>query len=341
MDKKITWKTNEARYKDKIYKYYPFNLLLLSMKKLLLMLFISIFSTTIYAQNLWDLIDNLWNEIAFWYTSTQKVSVKTIDNEKIILESPLITKQDGEQITNYTIMYNEHSLIEILNQTDLLDATREKTYNLTWSNSPFTMELWMNDGLDISKKYYLFILPKDGSGNLGEVSNEIWFNISDKTYWDAWSDEIYTANETTTNDITHNAAWADMSLANITHSISNNTINLMWISIDWSDSIDISVMTPWSSSFNRVATVNMRDERYSFVANRNWEYIFQFTPDNGWRQVNYTVQINTIATTPNGGTTTVWITKVPKTWPAENAIIIFSITAIWYLLYRRIYKKAK
>ncbi|HCY20346.1 TPA: hypothetical protein DIC40_00440 [Patescibacteria group bacterium] len=71
-----------------------------------------------------------------------------------------------------------------------------------------------------------------------------------------------------------------MTLANITHGINGSTITLRWISINGSSTIDLSVMTPGSSSFNRVATINMNDESYSFVASRNGEYIFQFTPDN-------------------------------------------------------------
>jgi hypothetical protein len=71
-----------------------------------------------------------------------------------------------------------------------------------------------------------------------------------------------------------------MTLANITHTINGNTITLKWIAVAGSNTIDLAVMTPGTSSFNRIATANMNDETYSFVANRNGEYIFQFTPEN-------------------------------------------------------------
>jgi len=279
---------------------------------------------------IWDLIDSLWNEITFWYNANQKITVKEISDEKVIIESPLI-KKDGIDILKYTIMYSEYPLTEILENTTLLNQTKEKSFDIS-SQDPFSMELNLADGINPTTKYYLFVIPKDVGWNLWEVSNEIWFNISEKTYWDAWSSEIYTT------QTVHSAAWADMSLANITHTINWNTITLKWIAVDWSNTIDLSVMTPGSSSFNRVATVSMDSQSYSFTASRNWEYIFQFTPDNQGKQVNYTLQMNTAWWWETPGPV---IPVVPKTWPMENSIVIIIAAFLWYLIYRKLYRKAK
>lgn len=305
------------------------------MKKIIpiiLTLLISFFSIGVNAQGLGDLIDSLGSEITFWYTTVEKISVKEITDEKVVIESPIIKAQNNENIVKYTIMYSEFPLTEILEDTNLLNQTKEKSFDMTGANNPFTMELWITDGINPITKYYLFVIPKDNSGNLWEVSNEMWFSIASKTYGDAGSSEIYT-----TETQVHNAAWADMTLANITHTINGNTITLKWIAVAGSNTIDLSVMTPGASSFNRIATANMNDETYSFVANRNGEYIFQFTPENWGKQVNYTVQLNTIS----WGWSTPAIPVVPKTGPTENAIVIIVAAFLGYLIYRRLYRKAK
>lgn len=308
------------------------------MKKILLW----ILTTTVYflsfwvnAQGLGDLIDSLGSEINFWYTTTQKITIKEITDQKVVIESPIIKNQTNQNITKYTIMYSEFPLTEILENTNLLNQTKEKSVDYTGASDPFTMELGTTDGIDIIKKYYLFIIPKDANGNLWEVSNEIRFSIAEKTYGDAGSNEIYTTTAT------HNAAGADMSLANITHAINGNTITLRWIAVNGSTSIDLSVMTPWSSVFNRVATINMNDESYSFSATRNGEYIFQFTPDNWGKQVNYSVQLNTVSETTTQWNGTKVIPVVPKTWPTENIIAIVIAAFLWYLIYKKLYRKAK
>lgn len=310
------------------------------MKKTILLLFILIiglFSIAVNAQWLWDLIDSLWSEISFWYTTVEKITIKEITDEKVVIQSPLIKNQNNQNISNYTLMYSEFPLTEILENTNLLNETKEKTITLTGSEDPFHVELWIPDWLNPITKYYLFIIPKDDTGNLWEVSNEIWFNISTKTYWDAWSSEVYTLDET------HDAAWADMTLANISHEINWNTITLKRIAVNWSETIDLSVMTPGSSSFNRVATVNMNQETYAFTSNRNWEYIFKFTPDNNWKEINYSLQMNTTIIGWNDNNWGWWtvIPVVPKTWPKENAIVIIIAAFLWYVIYRKLYRKAK
>ncbi len=311
------------------------------MKKLwfsLLIGIITLIGINVHWQWLSELFDTLDSNITFWYTTNQTISIKEITDQKIVIESPIIIN-NTQNITKYTIMYSEYSLAEMLEKNDLLNQIKEKAFTLSWTQNPFTMELSLSDNIDPTKKYYLFIVPKDQNNNLWEVSNEIRFRLSDKTYGNAWSNQSLNQ--------THNAAGADMSLANITHTINGNTITLKWITIAWSTSIDLSVMTPGSTSFNRVATINMGDERYSFVANRNGEYIFQFTPNNNGRQVNYTVQMNSISnpqppTTPwTTPPTAQNITVVPKTWPKENAIIIVIMGFLWYIFYKKLYRKAK
>ena len=234
-------------------------------------------------------------------------------------------------------MYSEYPLTDILEKTDLLNQTKEKAYELTGTTNPFTMELGTIDNLDPMKTYYLFVIPKDSNGTLGEVSNELRFKLASKTYGDGGSNTGTASTATTT--AVHNAAGADMSLANITHTTNGNTITLKWTNVDGSNTVDIAVLDSTNNTFNRIATVNMKDESYTFVANRNGEFVFQFSPDNGGKQVNYTATINGAAVkTP---TNNVQIQKVPRTGPAENTVAIILIFIVFYFGYKKLYRKAK
>jgi hypothetical protein len=72
-----------------------------------------------------------------------------------------------------------------------------------------------------------------------------------------------------------------MSLANATCTYNNSTATCTWTAIDGSDKVDIFVFNPTSGIFERLSSVNMSDESYSFVLTRNGEHIVNFLPNNG------------------------------------------------------------
>ncbi len=333
--RKISCKSSEAKY-NKANETILYNFLE-SMKKLtslILSLVLLLGNTSVFAQWLGDLFDTLWDTENFGYSISQQISIKDILEDRVIIQSPLVSKA-GQNITNYTLMYSEFPLSEISEDTNLLKETKEKVINIDGNKNPFEVELGMSDQLNPIKKYYLFIIPKDSSGNIWDISNEIWFNIAEKTYGHAGSNEVHSFAE-------HNAPWADMTLANIRHEISGNTITLKWIAVSGSSKIDIAVMTPWASSFNKIATVNMDQERYSYIANRNGEYIFKFSPDNWGKEINYSANLNTAATQGStDSSTSPAIPVVPKTGPTENIIAITIFAFLWYLIYKKAYRKSK
>jgi len=71
-----------------------------------------------------------------------------------------------------------------------------------------------------------------------------------------------------------------MSLANITHTITNNKATLRRTAVDGSDKIDIFLWNPTSETFERLSSVNMSDEAYTFTLTRNGEYVINFMPNN-------------------------------------------------------------
>lgn len=287
----------------------------------------------VWGQNLGELIDTLWTDVSFWYSTDKTIKVKEIlKNNTVVLESPLIKDESWKPITSYTVMYSEYPLTEILDKTDLLNQGKTATFELTGNMDPFTMNVVI-DGATWGKTYYLFVIPKQNSTVLGELSNEVWVNLLSQTSWDAGD----------TTPTTHGTAEPDLTLAHISHTLNNNTITLTWSDIEISKTLEIDVMEPGKSLFSNIAKVNMSDEKYVYTANKNGEYVFRFRAIDCGKQINYTVTVQWAkeVTPPKTGTQTGIVTKVPKTGPAENTIFIIIIGGLLYLGYSKFYRKAK
>ena len=130
-----------------------------------------------------------------------------------------------------------------------------------------------------------------------------------------------------------------MSLANITHTLAGNRATLRRTAIDGSDNIDLFLWNPTSEMFERLTTVSMNAESYTFTLTRNGEHIINFMPDNGGVEYRYTFMANGIT----AGTTTNPIigNNIPATGPKENILIALAIAFVVYLVYRRMRAKAK
>ena len=134
-----------------------------------------------------------------------------------------------------------------------------------------------------------------------------------------------------------------MTLANVTHTITSNKATLRWTSVPGSNQIDIFLWNPTSQAFERLSTVNMSDESYTFALTRNGEYIVNFVPNNGGTEFRYTFVANGVTATSSITNTngTPIIGVVPKTGPKENMLVVFAIAFVLYFVYRRLKVKAK
>ena len=277
-----------------------------------------------------SLIDTLNDDISFGYTLSQKVSVEEISVNKIVIKSPVIQDELGNVIKKYTVIFSQYPLSEMMDSISLIDEAREKTFEFTTVGADVLMDFTTTtDGISPSSVYYLSVIPKDEHNIFWELSNEIRFKLATQTYGD-W---VHTDNSA------HTAAGANMSLANITHTITNNNATLRWTAIDGSDKIDIFAYNPTSGIFERLASVNMSDESYTFALTRNGEYIINFVPNNGWTEYRYTFIANGITSTSTTPTTTPIIWVIPATGPKENILIVLAIAIVLYIVYRKVRAK--
>ena len=293
--------------------------------------------TTAATGDLRSWLDNLSTEIPFWYLVSQKISVDSISSSKIVVRSPVIVDEQGNKITKYTVMVSKYPLSQILENTTLLDQSKEKTFEFTTMADTITMDLSVTwDALDLNTYYYLSIIPKDKNNILGEISNELRFKLA-----------IAKSGEWSPSDssVVHSSAGADMSLANITHTITSNRATLRRTAVDGSDKVDIFLWNPTSSVFERLSSVNMSDESYTFTLSRNGEYIVNFMPNNWGKEYRYTFVANWIVATTTPTTPTTYtpptIKNIPATWPKENVLVALGIALVIYLIYRSVKSKAK
>lgn len=134
--------------------------------------------TTAASGDIWNWMDNLSDSIPFGYATSQKVAVTQITATKVVLNSPVIQDELNNKILKYTVMYSEYPLAQILENTALLDQSKEKTFDFSGTlGTGISMELTTADGLDPNKVYYLSVIPKDANSILGEMSNELWIKL--------------------------------------------------------------------------------------------------------------------------------------------------------------------
>lgn len=229
-------------------------------------------------------MDNLSSDIPFGYdSSSQTISVDSITTSKIVIKSPVIQDELGNKIKKYTVMISKYPLSQILDDVDLLDDSQEKTFEFTSLGTQITMELSTSiDGLLASQIYYVSVIPKDDNGILGEISNELRFKLATQTSGDGSADE----------SATHASAGANMTLANVRHTISSNKATLRWTAVDGSDTVDIFLWNPTSEVFERLTSVKMSDETYTFTLTRNGEHIVNFMPNNDGTEYRYTFVVS-------------------------------------------------
>lgn len=312
------------------------------MKKLISIFIVAVLLFGITTASTWDLrdwMDNLNGEIPFGYADSQKITVDQISVDKVVIKSPVIQDELWSKIKKYTVMFSQYPLSQILENTDLLDQSKEKTFEFTTVGTTVTMELTVaNEKLNPSLVYYLSVIPKDENNILGEVSNEIRFKLATQTSGEG--------NATDTPTV-HTAAWANMSLANITHTITNNKATVRWTAIDGSDKVDIFLWNPTSAVFERLSSINMSAESYTFPLTRNGEYLLNFMPNNNGTEFRYSFVANGVTATSsntagtsnaNGGNNPT-IGKIPATGPKENILGALAISFVLYLVYRKV--KAK
>ena len=299
--------------------------------------------------DLQSLIGNITDDVLFGYDENSQITVKEVTSTKVVIETPILKDELWDVITKYYLTYWPYSLDELLNNAradELMDQFNDKLVTATQTNGTLTIELTATlDNIDPSKKNYLVIIPKDQYDMPWSMSNEVWFQLSNQTKWDT-SDIVAQTTTVAANDtwVVTTGHWsaADMTLANISHLQEGSKITLKWTAVEWSEKVDIYNYNPTTKVYEKLSTVNMDDEKYSYTITRNGEHQIKFLPTDGKEKVYMFVVTGLSETkTPPTEEPKPEIKKVPKVGPKENVMVAIILSSLLYVLYRRSTRKAK
>ncbi|MDR0860637.1 MAG: hypothetical protein LBO09_06805 [Candidatus Peribacteria bacterium] len=308
-------------------------------------------------------VSDLAKDLPHGYTGASQVSFVSIDASEVKLESPLLNDKYGEAMRDYKISYSPY-FIDDVDQAYL--QLSGKDFRFTSANisidGKVSFSLGVQDGVVATQSYYLVITPFttyyspaiNDKNEIGIPSKQFCFNLAEARYGSGEDcrdfDTMFistptpaetiptlstTEGESTDSYAQHGAASTDWGLANVTHTISGNTITLRWTAVENGGLADLLLFDLQQEKFIRLATVKMSDERYDYTMTRDGQHLFRFRPLDGGKEVRYPVQAMKTDDTPPPPPK---IEEVPKTGPVEDALGMVVIALLVYGGYK-LYKK--
>lgn len=308
-----------------------------------------------YAQNssISDYTDQVFGGTdLFGYKDGNQVNVKDISENTITFTSPALKNESNEQITNYDVLFGINTLGKIVDDTTLFDTLKTKKVVYTGAEAEFSFALTVEDNaLQPENIYYAYVLPKDVGEMPGAVSREFCFNLQYKVHGigNECITKVETAKETETTkkaeEAVHNAAGADMKLANVTHTVDGKTHLITWTAIEWSDKIEFFLLNESATDDNntqleKLGTADMFDQKFVFDYDGEHSTTLSIRPDNGWKEKNITLNFTPpvkpetpkVKTQPKKPQPTIAV--VPQTGAKENMLIILIIAILGFVLYK-------
>ncbi len=118
--------------------------------------------------------------------------------------------------------------------------------------------------------------------------------------------------------------------------------------VDWNDvkifrtdnsdwwNVDIRAQNPENDERLQFGTAKISDQTFTYTKQWDGDQKIWMAPDDGWEDIQFTIQWTTIPTT----VTRTVIPVVPKAWPSGKAVVIVLITLVIFGGYIYIKKRA-
>jgi len=290
-----------------------------------------------------DAYSRILNEYdsSWWYSSSDTIVCDTA-NDWVKITSPIITDSDLYDAPNYRLFLSPYRVNKLKNWESIDTSKMIVIESRKTSDSEMSVEfdISASDWFDNNQIYYGFLLPITDYDEIWTPSNELCFQLSnnmcllgnacDTMGVVANPVEEHWAAETTT---THGAGCVWMDLANVSHTVSNDTITLKWTSLwDWS-AVQIAIFDPEEEIYKSLWTAKMDDEKFEYKMQWNGEQNFSLT--NWCKEVYYKADAK--ITTPTEPEKVV----TPATWPAENILVIAIVAIVLYGVYAIFFRKSE
>ena len=128
---------------------------------------------------------------------------------------------------------------------------------------------------------------------------------------------------------------ANPSILNHSYVVEWNDVKIFWTNNSNGWNVDINLFNPNTQDWLHFGTVKISDQVFTYTKQWDWEQKIWMIPDDGWEEVQFTIQWATKAT--ENATRTV-IPAVPKTWPDGNIVGLIVATILvfgWYIYIKR------
>lgn len=272
----------------------------------------------------------------FGYWEEQQPSVTEITNTMIKFNSPILKDASDDKYVRYLFYYSPTLLLK----ENESDAKKASISIMDANDTSFDFEFpWKEEGVDLSQDYYGYFVPISLWDAAGTESKMFCFNLERGEYKEG--DDCYTFKKEPEpveqeEIISHNSSSVvDMSMANISHTLDGKVVTFKWTALEGSDRVEIFSITGTANEKHKVGSPKMTDELFSYTLPEEWEYVFEFRPSDGGKEIRYTINYKK----PEDKEKKVEkVTIKTATGPAETIFVVLALSVIGYLAYRKFAK---
>ena len=327
-------------------------------KQLSLLALLALGAWAVSAANL-DLNQVFDQNLGYGYTENQNIQALgfqdangTKNPSKFLVKTPILKDAKDSAVGEYYVLLWDKPMVNYISGERSLNLRNDLLELPVYSTMDIEGEVEL--GIDASAvntgtSYYGVVVPVDDNVLYGKYSREFCFNFADQRFAQgeacatfdnpkgvkvASTDNSLNALESS-DDVEHNAAGADMNLADISHSVKGNVITLTWTAVPGSSNVEIKVYDEKTADYQTLATVPMSQEKYEYTyENTPKELIFAFIPkDSKGKEKRYNVNVREEEDVKPE------IKNVPATGPVENVLVMAGITLMLYAGYRVFQKR--
>ena len=285
-------------------------------KQLSLLALLALGAWAVSAANL-DLNQVFDQNLGYGYTKNQNIQVLgfqdskgTANPSKFLVKTPILKDAKDSAVGEYYVLLWDKPMMNYASGERSLNLRNDLLELPVYSTMDIEGEVEL--GIDASAvntgtSYYGVVVPVDDNVLYGKYSREFCFNFADQRFAQgeacatfdnpkgvkvASTDNSLNALESS-DDVEHNAAGADMNLADISHSVKGNVITLTWTAVPGSSNVEIKVYDEKTADYQTLATVPMSQEKYEYTyENTSKELIFAFIPkDSKGKEKRYNVNV--------------------------------------------------
>lgn len=286
--------------------------------------------------------------LEYGYTENQNISVEGFKSQEnsqtknFLIKTPILMSNGGAPVGDYYVLLGGKPMINYSKGNDALNLRNELLELPVYSTMDIEGEVDIKitpDLVNSGTTYYGIVVPVDDNVLYGKHSKEFCFNFSTEKYAEGEACNTFDnpegimvadTSEAIPTEEEHDAAGANMALADISHTVEGKKITLTWTAVPGSDNVEIKLFDKAKADYVTLTTVPMSQEKYEYTYDENTqEFLFAFIPrDSKGKEIRYDVNVREETDVQPE------ITTVPATGPVENILVMSALTVLLYAGYK-------